>query len=115
MSLGAFRQLRCHKAGFIAIGMLLEEVGEEENLENDKDNEQFNQDNRPQRLAEVHIPETVVIEVEDPVKESLLVHRRCQNDVANIHLLFKSSNYFAVFYQHHLKTHLTKALVFPFS
>ena len=45
MSLGAFRQLRCHKAGFITIGMLLEEVGEEENLENDKDNEQFNQDN----------------------------------------------------------------------
>ena len=79
MSLGAFRQFRCHKAGFIAIGMLLEEVGEEENLENDKDNEQFNQDNRPQRLAEVHIPETVVIEVEDPVKESLLVHRRSIN------------------------------------
>ena len=79
MSLGAFRQLRCHKAGFITASMLLEEVGEEENLENDKDNEQFNQDNRPQRLAEVHIPETVVIEVEDPVKESLLVHRRSIN------------------------------------
>lgn len=97
MSLGAFRQFRCHKTGFIAIGMLLEEVGEEENLENDKDNEQFNQDNRPQRLAEVHIPETVVIEVEDPVKESLLVHRRCQNDVAKIRYFFITSKRFGRF------------------
>lgn len=76
MSLGAFRQFRCHKAGFIAIGMLLEEVGEEENLENDKDNEQFNQDNRPQRLAQAHMPEAVVIKVKGPIEKPVFVHRR---------------------------------------
>ena len=72
-------QFRRHESSLVAIGVLLEEVGEKEYLENDKDNEQFNQDNRPQRLAEVHIPKTVVIEVEDPVKESLFVHRRSIN------------------------------------
>ena len=76
MSLCPFCQLCGYIASLVTVGMLLEEVGEKEDLENHEDNEQFDQDNRPQCLAEAHIPETVVIEVKDPVEESLSVHRR---------------------------------------
>ena len=60
-------QFCSYVACLIALGVMLQEIGEEENLENDEDNEQLDKDNGPQRLAEVHMPETVVIEVEDPV------------------------------------------------
>ena len=72
-------QFRRHESSLVAIGVLLEEVGEKEDLENHEDNEQLDQDNGPQCLAEAHIPETVVIEVIDPVEESLSVHRRSKN------------------------------------
>jgi hypothetical protein len=55
--------------------MLFQEVGEEKHLEHCKDNKQFYQNNRPKRLAKAHIPETVVIEVKDPVKVSVSIHK----------------------------------------
>ena len=60
-------QFRCHEACFVAVGMLLEEVGEKEDFQYHEDNKQFNEDNGPQRLAQAHVPETVIIEVVDSV------------------------------------------------
>lgn len=60
-------EFRCHVSGFIALGMLLEKIGEEEYLEDGKHDEEFDEYDCPQRLAEAHVPETVVIEIEGPV------------------------------------------------
>ena len=41
--------------------MLREEVGEEENLEHSEDDDQLDDDDRPQRAPDFHVPETVGI------------------------------------------------------
>ena len=76
MLLRTIHEFRGHIARLITIGVLLQEVGEEEYLQDGEHNEQFNQYDGPQRLAEAHIPEAVVVEVEGPVPESVFVHRR---------------------------------------
>jgi len=65
--LGPLDEFRCHVSGFIALGMLLEKIRKEEYLEDGKHDEKLDENNRPQRLAEAHVPETVVIEIEGPV------------------------------------------------
>ena len=55
--------------------MFLQEVGEEEHFEDGEDNEKFDEDNGPQRLAEAHRAETIVIEVKGSVQETVLLHR----------------------------------------
>jgi hypothetical protein len=57
------------------VGVGLEEIGEEENLQDDKHDKQLDQDNGPQRLSQPHIAETIIVKVEDPVPESLFIHR----------------------------------------
>jgi hypothetical protein len=60
--------LRRNKLGLVAlIGMLPNETGEEKHLQDGKHDEKLDENNRPQRLAEAHVPETIVIEIEGPV------------------------------------------------
>ena len=61
----SLHHLPAHEVGFLSFfGMLLDEVGEEENAQDDKDDEQFDEDNRPQGAPERHALETLIIEVE---------------------------------------------------
>ena len=56
--------------------MLLEEIGEEKYLEHHKDDEQLDEDDGPQRLAQAHVPETIDVEVVDPIEKVVLSHRQ---------------------------------------
>ena len=64
-----------HIAGLVALGMLLQEVGEEKQLEHHEDDKQLDQYDGPERLAKAHRPETVVVEVKSAVEEASLIHR----------------------------------------
>lgn len=54
--------------------LLLQKVWKEEYFQHKEDDNQLDYYHRPQRLAQSHVPETVVVKVEDTVNESLLVH-----------------------------------------
>jgi hypothetical protein len=56
------------------IGMLLDEVRKEEELQDDENDKKLYQDDGPQRLAQPHVAEAIVVEVEDTVQEAFLVH-----------------------------------------
>ena len=60
-------QFRRYKVSLLAIGMLLQEIWEEEYFQYEEDDEQLDDDNSPQRLADCHRAKTVVVEVKDPV------------------------------------------------
>jgi hypothetical protein len=47
---GAVDEFGSHIAGLVALGILLQEIGKEEDLQDDKYNKQFNKDNRPKRF-----------------------------------------------------------------
>ena len=72
---GSFDERACHVARLVAFGMLFQEVGEEKQLQDHKDYEQFDKDNGPQRLAEAHRAETIVIEVKGSVQKTVLLHK----------------------------------------
>jgi hypothetical protein len=55
--------------------VLLQEVGEEEHFQDGKDDEELDEDNGPQRTPQFHVLETVVVEVEDSVDETIFPHR----------------------------------------
>lgn len=56
-------QLCGDKVGLAALTrVLLDVIREEKQLQHDEDDKQFNQDDKPQRFAETHIAETVVVE-----------------------------------------------------
>ena len=55
------------------------EVWEEEHLENRKDDDQFDGNDRPQRFPQSHIPKSIVIEIEYPVNDPVLLHGCCLN------------------------------------
>ena len=73
----AVNQLASNVFGFLALPrLLLEEVREEEHLQYGENDEQLDENDGPQRASQRHVPESVVIEVEDPVKKPVLSHRR---------------------------------------
>ena len=72
---GPFRKFVSHKVSLSALfGVGTEEVWEEENLQNDEDDEYFNDDNQPQRLPQRHAAETIVVQTEGTVKETVVGH-----------------------------------------
>ena len=56
-----------HVARLVAFGVLLQEVGQEEQFQHHKDDEQLDEDDGPQRPAQAHVPESVDVEVVCPI------------------------------------------------
>ena len=51
-----------HEVGLMAIpGILLEEIREEEHLQYGKHDKELDADDEPQRLAQCHLPETIIV------------------------------------------------------
>ena len=64
-----------HKLRFLPLLCVVgKEVGEEEHLQNGEHDEEFDGDDGPQRAAQSHLPEAIIIEVECVLKKS--GHRR---------------------------------------
>jgi hypothetical protein len=55
--------------------MTTEEIGEEEDFQHHKNDEEFDQNNGPKRLPQRHATEAIVIEMERTVPETLLGHK----------------------------------------
>ena len=55
--------------------MLLQVVWKEKDFQDDEDDEELNKDDGPQRLAECHIPEPVVVQVPNSMPKSSFFHR----------------------------------------
>jgi len=72
----AIHQFGGYVSSLVALGVLLEEIGKEEYLEDGEHDEQFDEDDGPQRLAEAHVPEPVVIQVKGTIEKSVFVHWR---------------------------------------
>ncbi len=71
----SFNHLGRYEICFIAfLRVLFDEIRKEEYFQHKEDDNQLDYYHRPQRLAQSHVPETVVVKVEDTVNESLLVH-----------------------------------------
>lgn len=69
-------KLRRHILCLLALGsMLLEEIGEKEHFQDGKHNEHLYGNDEPQGLAQRHVSESVIIEVERSIKKVRLVHR----------------------------------------
>lgn len=72
------KHLCCHEVCLLAfLAVLRDEVGEEKEFQYYEDNKQFYAYYKPQRLAQLHVAEAVIIEVEDSVKETVFLHE-CQ-------------------------------------
>ena len=54
--------------------MLFEEVGEEEQFQNDEDDEELDENDSPQGTSQLHVPETIIVEVECPMPKAILLH-----------------------------------------
>lgn len=75
LSIPSFYEFLRHKLGLSALFRVgFQEIREEKHLQNREHNEKFNQDNRPQRFAERHIAESVVIQVENPIPKAVFSH-----------------------------------------
>ena len=59
----------------ITIGILFQEIRKEEKLQHNEDDKQLDKDNSPQRLSKRHVPETIIVKIKYPIKETVLVHR----------------------------------------
>ena len=96
--MGALYQFVGHVARFVALGILLQEIRKEENLEYSENNEQLDDDDGPQRLAEAHGAEPVIVEVEDPMEKTVLIHRQIIKSWQIYKLYLKVPNVFAHFF-----------------
>jgi len=57
-----------YEVGFSTLlGMLADEVREEEKLEDGKDDDQFDDDDCPKRLPQCHVAEAVIVQVEGTI------------------------------------------------
>jgi hypothetical protein len=87
-----FQQLFGHIARLVAIGVRLQEIWKEKQLENHKDDKQFDKDDGPKRLAQRHRAKSIVIQMEYFIEKVVFTHTNCcKNDVANIRFLFLST------------------------
>ena len=57
----------CDVASLVVTSVGLEEVGEEEQFQNDEDDEELDENDSPQGTSQLHVPETIIVEVEDSV------------------------------------------------
>ena len=72
--LGAVDELGGDVGGFVAAGVFLQKIGEEEHLEDGEHDEQLDEDDGPQRTAQLHVPEAFVVEIEESVYETVFAH-----------------------------------------
>ena len=75
--MGSFGEFGGHIAGLVAFGMLLQEVGEEEQLQHDENDKQLDEDDGPQRLTQVHGAETLIVKVENTIEKAVSSHWHC--------------------------------------
>ena len=68
-------ELMAHVLGLLLLAVTLgvQEVREEKQLDDDEENEQLDADDEPQRLAHSHAAESVIVQVEYPRPETLLI------------------------------------------
>jgi hypothetical protein len=70
------QELRSHKIGLSAfLGMGIQEVGEEENLQYDEDDKELDGNDQPKCFPQRHAAETIIVKVEGTVKETVVCHR----------------------------------------
>jgi hypothetical protein len=69
------RQLLTDVLGLFLLRVTLgvQEVGEKQQFEDEKHDEQLNADDEPQRLAHGHAAEAIIIQMEDPRPEALTI------------------------------------------
>lgn len=71
----SLHELGCHEFGLVAIlGILLEEIGEKEHLQYGKHDKELDADDEPERLAQCHLPETIIVKMERIIPETVLFH-----------------------------------------
>lgn len=58
----------------LAASMTLNIVGEEKQLQHHEDNEKLDEYHSPKGLAQGHVPEAIIIEVNGAIEETVLVH-----------------------------------------
>ena len=64
-----------YEASLVSVlGIRIDKIRKEEELEHQEDDGKLDEDDSPQRLAQGHRPETIVIEMENPGQQSLF-HR----------------------------------------
>ena len=59
-------------ASFGRIGF--QEIREKEEFQHHKDDEELDEDDRPERLAQRHVAETIVVKIENPIQETVFLH-----------------------------------------
>ena len=74
LRLGAVDELGGDIGGFVAVGVLLQEIGEEEHLEDGEHDEQLDEDDGPQRTPQLHVLEAFVVKIEESVDETVFAH-----------------------------------------
>ena len=74
LKLGAIDELGGDIGGFVALGVFLQEIGEEEHLEDGEHDEQLDEDDGPQRTPQLHVPEAFVVKIEESVYETVFSH-----------------------------------------
>ena len=74
LRLGAVDELGGDVGGFVAAGVFLQEIGEEEHLEDGEHDEQLDEDDGPQRTPQLHVLEAFVVEIEESVDETVFAH-----------------------------------------
>ena len=64
-----------YEASLVSVlGIRIDKIRKEKEFEHQEDDGKFDEDDSPQRLAQGHRPETIVIEMENPGQQSLF-HR----------------------------------------
>ena len=60
---------------FAAFGRIgFQEIREKEEFQHHKDDEELDEDDRPERLAQRHVAETIVVKIENPIQETVFLH-----------------------------------------
>jgi len=76
----ALQHLSAYEIGlFPFFGMLADVIGEKEALEHNKHDEELDEDDGPEGTPQGHAPEALIIEIVNPIKETILIHL-CKRD-----------------------------------
>ena len=71
----SLHQLLFHKCSlFSRFCFLFQKVREEEHLQHKEDDNQLDDYHRPERPAQSHVPESIIIEVKSTINKPFLVH-----------------------------------------
>ena len=81
-----------YEASLVSVlGIRIDKIWKEKELEHQEDDGKLDEDDCPERLAQGHRPETIVIEMENPGQQSLL-HR--------LHIRFHQFFFFFLLHKH---------------